>query len=701
MYIMKPQIENFSYIDKYKKYLTSYKTKKTSLNSIIKYPHLIKHINDVVHRVNKIIIHTYQFLKLYILHYLTRRNVLATIDHDLVKTIIKVLCSKDPKGAPPSQAIVDLTEHLTKFYNKYYKPTMVGKDNDLRITYIGNILEYQVEAIITNYENHIRMHFFDLFDRYINVLADKYDIESHVKSFDDKVLRKRWLSSYRRSLRRLKTDIYDNENKCGGMFHRIKKHVRDTILKDVPTDQPLADQVKSEPLKFLGLMVQMNIEIEKRGLTFDEHVLKHGFQIGNMENECYSESKLFSCFPLKKSIIPPYIKLDTTSIIQILHDYIETDKNKSFYLTKGNIKKLENEIWGFFFKTNKEIFTHEGYKFHHSLMTDGFACSILFIREDLYNPSKVVKIRHLKKPYNYKEDPYIDELSEEEILNNDLKQKTIVGIDPGKDDLIYCTNGINKEIVRPNGKIRHVNETFRYSQNQRRFETKSKVYSKIKDNDKKDTVIGDKTVKEIESLLSNRNYNSKTCNYESARKYTYLKNLVNSQLYEYYNKNIYRQLNWYSFINTQRSEARMLHYFKEKFGKPKEVAICIGDYAQRKHIKFKEPTKGKGMRRLFRRAGYDVYLGDEYNSSAKSFLTGTDTEKFRKRGSPRPWRVQNGHKEVRLWHGLIRSKNDPSINSTKHTLFNRDFNGSMGILTKAYCAINAKELPKHYKRKTK
>jgi len=37
------------------------------------------------------------------------------------------------------------------------------------------------------------------------------------------------------------------------------------------------------------------------------------------------------------------------------------------------------------------------------------------------------------------------------------------------------------------------------------------------------------------------------------------------------------------------------------YGNPEEVVICIGDWEQRKQMKYKEPTLGKGMRSLLRK----------------------------------------------------------------------------------------------------
>jgi len=96
--------------------------------------------------------------------------------------------------------------------------------------------------------------------------------------------------------------------------------------------------------------------------------------------------------------------------------------------------------------------------------------SILLIKSIKFNPEKRNTCRIIKKPKNYREDTYIDDVSDKTQFGS----KKLVGIDPGKEDLIYCTNGEIREIEK-NGKIKHKVTTFRYSQNQRRFETCHKV----------------------------------------------------------------------------------------------------------------------------------------------------------------------------------------------------------------------------------
>ena len=60
-----------------------------------------------------------------------------------------------------------------------------------------------------------------------------------------------------------------------------------------------------------------------------------------------------------------------------------------------------------------------------------------------------------------------------------------------------------------------------------------------------------------------------------------------------------------------------MNKFQKVFGDKNDVVVCFGDYEQRKHMKYKEPIKGKGMRTLFRKSGYETYLVDEFRTSCK------------------------------------------------------------------------------------
>jgi Putative transposase DNA-binding domain len=152
---------------------------------------------------------------------------------------------------------------------------------------------------------------------------------------------------------------------------------------------------------------------------------------------------------------------------------------------------------------------------------------------------------------------------------------------------------------------------------------------------------------------------------------------------------LFRKLKLGSYSRRQITEARMLKRFEKLFGAADEAVVCIGDWEQRQHRRFKEPVKGRGFRTLFRRAGYKVYLVDEYHTSKKcSACSSADgvCSTFRMCDNPRPY------KEGRiLRHGLVKCK-------TCSRLWNRDVNASSNIWKIASRAIRGLARPVYLQR---
>ena len=66
------------------------------------------------------------------------------------------------------------------------------------------------------------------------------------------------------------------------------------------------------------------------------------------EIESY-EVKMHNIFPLRSEIIPKHIRLDTTTLVNLL--LRPCHGTKMSFVTKGNLKKREDEIWKLFFNT--------------------------------------------------------------------------------------------------------------------------------------------------------------------------------------------------------------------------------------------------------------------------------------------------------------------------------------------------------------
>jgi len=124
-------------------------------------------------------------------------------------------------------------------------------------------------------------------------------------------------------------------------------------------------------------------------------------------------------------------------------------------------------------------------------------------------------------------------------------------------------------------------------------------------------------------------------------------------LFKFYEKYIFRKLRLQSYRNTKKSEQKMLNNFKRNFGNEKEVVVCFGDYEQKQQMKYKEATKGKGMRTLFRKAGFQTYLVDEFRTSCRCSKCEIGIcAKNMVMKNPRPYKTGNI-----IVHGLICCKN--------------------------------------------
>jgi len=623
-----------------------FKSTKTSLKSILKHPDVNgKKINDVVQKAHRIVIHTLQFLKLYTLYEMNNCTI-PVIDKVLVMNVMKVVCGEriTKRGKPPKQETVELKEKLTAFYEEHYK--LYTQPEKLDYEYMSNVLAYLCVDIITMYENNIQSRYVDYVERYVNVVwKKKMLVEKIRKLFTTKKERESRIRCLEKELRKIKNDLLNVDNSTAYTSPRhYHQWITNQKIQILPTKAKFQKQsihydLKCKPMDYFPCMIRMMRCVECDGET-----------VSNV-------------FPLRSAIAPGYIRLDTITLVHLL--LRKEQGNKTEYTNKGNTKKHEDKIWKFFFRTEKKVFRKNPYSFHHMISTDGIGVSVLFLREDL------VGKRLPNVPKGVSKELYIDELDD----YMPLRGKKIVGIDPGKDDLIYCVDGATKDA-----------NVFRYSQDQRRKETKMKKYNNIILGMKTKSING-KTVTEHETELSH--YNRKTLQISKFKEYIHAKNRMNSNLFDFYAKQLFRKLKFGKYINVKRNEQKMLRNFKTMYGGPDDTIICIGDWEQRKQMKFKEPTLGKGIRTLFRKNNYKVFLVDEFRTSCRcSKCDGGVCEKFMVRKNPRP-----NKDDIRLVHGLLRCKSGCGS-------WNRDRNGSSNIYKIAENAINSMDRPSYLCRET-
>jgi hypothetical protein len=613
-----------------------YKGVKLPIKYVLKHPEInLPKINDAVMRAHKIVIHGLMFMKLYLLDYYNKHNTISEIDHSFVVNCLKIVCVKGGSGRPPSDETKVLKETLNSFYEEHYKP--LRQDDKLTYTHMNTILDYLADDIIIMYKNNIQLHYVEYIERFVNVCWKKKYIINKIRRLNfTKKEKDNRINKLCSQLRKIKNDILNVENdeyKSHHMYHTWINNVKQYIIPNkIFAKNSIHYDIHSNQFDYLPCMIYMM-----------KHIEREGFNINNV-------------FPLRSDVIPKHITLDSTTIVNLL--LRKKQGKKDDYLSKGNLKKKKAEIWDFFFRTQRKCFKREGYSFHHMIETDGVSCSILLIRDDLIDKFSKPKNTSISKEL------YIDELNDYTPLQN----KKIVAIDPGKCDIIYCVDGCCKDAT-----------TFRYTQDSRRKETKSKKYNKLILEFKKEKIDG-KTIIDYETELSQ--YNKKSLDINKYKEYIKKKNEINQKLFQFYERYIFRKLKLNGYINRKRNEQKMINKFKKIFGNPDDVVICFGDFEQRNHMKYKEPIKGKGMRTLFRKSGYNTYLVDEYRTSCKCCnCEGGECKTFMVRKSPKPWKDYDA-----LVHGLLRCKSGCG-------LWNRDVNGAKNIYKIAYNHINGLKRP--------
>ena len=397
-----------------------------------------------------------------------------------------------------------------------------------------------------------------------------------------------------------------------------------------------------------------------------------------------STYKLFHVLPLRSSIMPKNITIDTNALINLI-----VESNKLYYLK--NTKKESYNIWSKIFNLKDRIFKKRGYKFNYMIHTNGVSCSLLFVKLDKNNkPCRRPKKSELKKLDN--DCQYIEDIE----ITEQMKNKLLVAIDPNHGNLISCLAQIseeknNQKIICTNTnnetiKFKNKNSiTFRYTRSQRNVETRKNRYQEIRENMKELIILDNKTVIDLETELSK--YNSKTCSYNKFYDYLEKKIETNRNLYEFYEDPIHRKLNFNIYINTQKSESKMLKNFEKTFGSPKNVIIVFGDYDKLDTMHGCEPHISKRLRGLLVIYGYEVYKINEYNTSKLCNKCQSEMERFKK------VKGKDGN-DYLLW-SLLRCKN---VNCK--TIHNRDHNSprNMIIITKSIMA--SKGRPKEYQRPT-
>ena len=380
----------------------SFQTIKTTLKSILLNNNEIQpEITNLVFEMNDLMIHSYQFIRLYVLYCYVKQMPLPEINETFILYCIKALGVRDNRGK--KGADTELLEKLDKFYITEYQPLLNHEKTNLKNTTF--MLPYLATQIHTSLSNNAQEHFIQHFLRFIN--------KTTTEITEDKAI-----------LFQFKKQVLELEETNEIFLDWKKQHLPNIFPKDIK--KSIHYDVKVRPFSYLKGMLYMNSVLEKQ------------------------ESKLFQPLPLRNNIIPKHIILDTACLVSLFCHEKDKDGNK---IKKGellkNIKDNQRDIWNGFLNLNHKTFKNKHYQFHHQIQTDGISCCLLFIRKDLKDKKWGSKVPTLPEQDFYN----IEDLSKEQL--DELKPRNIVGCDPGKRSLVYMmdSNGKKLQYTAPQRKM--------------------------------------------------------------------------------------------------------------------------------------------------------------------------------------------------------------------------------------------------------
>jgi len=514
---------------------SAYTTIKTTLKSVLhNHKEVQPVITNLVFEMNDLMIHSYQFIRLYVLKCYNNNQPLPEINEKFILYCIKTLGIRSNQGAKSKDTA--LLETLQEFYDTEYQPLLNHTKTQLKNTTF--LLPYLATQLHTSLSNNTQERFIQHFLRFIN--------KTTTKITEDRAI----LFKFKKQLLECneETDSIFDDWKLTHLPNILPTNIRKSVHYDV----------KVKPFDYLKGMLYMNSVLEK-----EEH-------------------KLFQPLPLRNNIIPKHIILDTACVISL---FCPENKKKGELLK--NVKENQYDVWNNLLNLQHKTFKSKHYQFHHQIQTDGISCSLLFIRKDLKDKKWGSRVPTLPTQDFHN----IEDLSVEQL--DILKDRNIVGCDPGKHSLVYMMDKQGNKL--------------QYTASQRKIESYGKRNERILLQEKKRNNIIEK-----ETHLSSKN--SKSVNYEKFKEFLVEKDKLNKETSDFYQKELWRKMNFRQYSYGKKSIDTFLNKIKETFGD--NILIGYGNWSRSSQMKHIMPTMNKGLRKLIHKK-YDTLTINEYYTSQK------------------------------------------------------------------------------------
>ena len=184
------------------------KTNKDNIKNVLKDQNILPIINDLVNRTNKIVIHAYQFIKLYCIFLYENELKFPLIDKEFICDVFKVLTIRRcGSGGYTEDNMPEQLQELTEFYREHYSNT-ISNNETIYYDKLSYILPYEAIDMITNINNNIQEHFIDHLNKYVNIVFSIKEKSSKITTENkDKIIRKQLHKQLYDEIGKVKKDL--------------------------------------------------------------------------------------------------------------------------------------------------------------------------------------------------------------------------------------------------------------------------------------------------------------------------------------------------------------------------------------------------------------------------------------------------------------------------------------------------------------
>ena len=530
---------------------------KCKLKSVA-FPKVVPRLEEVAIVAHDIFKRTSLLLKAYCL----QASPFPEFNISLIRHCMNCVCTRDARGRKPIGDI--LGEDITKFWNEKfsiaYPQTLEGRG----LSVLKQLLCQQLlDCVLVDTKTHFKSRLSKL----IAVTLHKSATDHASK--DTKVLDKE-LTMITKEEKKVAFAVATKV--CAGKWDGLCPSVALVLKEVLPANVKNVNyDLKCDPSRYIQstLLISRMVGSRWGGICF---------------------------LPTRRSNVPSHCQIDTEALAQIFIPHSERVMERK---SAGDERKAYNDfVWNRVFdrrKVDRKV-KKSGFRFHHEVMTDGVAVTLLYSK--ITSSSLGGAVPQSKKAKR-------EEGAEKDVGKPSRARR--VGLDPGKRNVVTM--------------VCEVGDKLKYTTKQRNFESGLSRYNAVLLREKKKY-----GVEQAETELSS--FSHKTSCPDKYLDYLKAKARADAATRCFYLQRLWRNWRFRIFCKRKSSEDVLLNRTMRTFGE--ECVIFYGNWSGRNQLGGCKPSPTTAVRKLFEKK-FCVVEVDEYKTSATCNLCQSRLCKYRKK----------------------------------------------------------------------